>query len=100
MMLTSWLLNVQRNVSRGFMIEQAEQAERAINQILQASPVGVEFGLATNAVVRLGMDVETTKYLAHVRGAERYRVLIAAGDLDQFALLLSQNPDDLATVIK
>jgi hypothetical protein len=41
-----------------------------------------------------------TQYAASIRGINRYRKIIAAGDIEQFALRLAQNPSDSAAVIE
>lgn len=115
-------------VTRRFDIEKVAQAEDAANDRLDDQRLGDRFGLEITAFLRLTMDDPSRTYLGTVRGIDRetevekrtqglritreehnkvlldgrvdsYRAIIAAGDLDQFALQLAQNPDDVASVM-
>lgn len=89
-----------REITRRYAIEAAANAEDAANSELRGAPVGVEFGLEVTAFVRLTMDAPTKEHAANLRGVQRYRQIITAGDTDQFALLLSQNPSDSGAVLR
>lgn len=94
-----------RGVTRGYEIENAAKAETAANQEIRAKDLseehlGEQFGLTVEPFVRLTMDSQTREHAENMRGVERYRVLIAAGDIDQFALLLHQNPTNSAAVLR
>jgi hypothetical protein len=122
------LLARLRGVTRRFDIEDAAGAEQAANDELAARPVGVEFGLQVDAFLRLAIDQSSRAHASTMRGIVRettvedstqvlrelrerhnrelltgrvdhYRTIMAAGDLDQFALQLAQNPDDVQAVI-
>jgi hypothetical protein len=122
------LLAQLHGVTRKFDIEQAAKAEQAARDGLKAQPIGVEFGLWTTVFPRLTMDEPSRHYLGTIRGIDRdtevekltqelrilqekhnkfllddrvrnYRAIIAAGDLDQFALQLARNPDDVQSVV-
>jgi hypothetical protein len=88
-----------REITRRFPIEQAADAEDAANHALRVEPTGVRLGLEVEAYVRLTMDAPTMEHAANVRGVQRYRQIITAGDVDQFALMLSQNPKDSGAVL-
>jgi hypothetical protein len=122
------LLAQLHGVTRKYEIEQVAEAEQDAQDKLKDQPVGVEFGLWTSVFPRLLMDESSRHYFSRVRGIKRdtevenlaqelrilkeqhnnvlldgrirsYRAIIAAGDLDQFALQLAQNPDDVQSVV-
>jgi hypothetical protein len=60
--LTPRLLARLRGITRKFMVEDAEEAERVANDAFDAEPIGLEFGLTVQAVTRLEMDAQTVEY--------------------------------------
>ncbi len=98
--LSPILLDHLRNITRRYPIEQAADAEAAANQKLRGAHLGLEFGVQVRPFVRLVMDSHTREHAENVRGVERYREIIAAGDTDQFALLLHQNRNDSDKVLR
>lgn len=118
-----------RSITRGFDIEDVEQAELVANEELAREPIGVQFGLQIVAFVRLAMDqasrdyADTERRLARQEKVEEltqavrtkqeehkrarleqrvsyYRTIIDSGDTTQFALQLAQNPDEVEAVAK
>jgi hypothetical protein len=122
------LLAQLHEVTRKYDIEEVAEAERDAQSKLKDEPFCIKFGLWTTAFPRLTMDQPSRHYFGRVRGIDRdteverlaqelrimkerhnkvlldgrvqnYRAIIAAGDLDQFALQLAQNPDDVQSVV-
>jgi hypothetical protein len=116
-------------ITRQFDIEDAAAAERDAFKSLAHRPVGGEYGLSNRVFLRMKMDQPTVAYVASIREAqrgirlerenqklrllfeesrsaliakrvERYRAIILAGDCNQFALQLAQNPDEAPAVVQ
>jgi hypothetical protein len=109
-------------LTRESSMEHTSAVEKRAFESLANQPIGKEYGLSTNAFVRMHMEEkirdvrrevaleretqalrllreESTTTLVNAR-VERYRAIILAGDYNQFALQLAQNPDDAAAVVK
>lgn len=117
-------------ITRQFDVEDTAAAEgKALEALLTGQPIGDEYGLRTRISLRMRMDEPTATYAAKIREVqreislehetqklrllreestttlitrrvERYRTIILAGDYDQFALQIAQNPDEVATVVQ
>jgi len=123
------VLNSIREIARRYDIEKVSEAECAVNDRFADVPFGVEYGIAGTAVARLTMDSVTKAHVSQVFDVERrlelerrtqqlrllqehhrgllvddrirrYRAIIGAGDINQFALQLAENPEDVPAVVK
>lgn len=101
--------------------------EEAMREAIDRSCLGAEYGLWTRVIVHLALDEAATEHNAKIKRlewaiqeeeaaqklrllqnrnqqaitAERmeiYRGIVAAGDVDQFALRLVQQPDDISAI--
>jgi anti-sigma28 factor (negative regulator of flagellin synthesis) len=116
-------------VTRKFSVFHIADAEKAATKKLAAENVGKRYGLSTKISLRLMMDERTAIDAAAKRDnthraeveelrqklqmrqeqhnrellterVETYRAIIAAGNIDQFALHLAQHPKDAAAVLR
>jgi hypothetical protein len=116
-------------ITRGFSVEETPAAEKKVFESLSNHPIGAEYGLRSRVYVQMRMDEPTVTYAAAIRKVqreiklehetqelrllreesttalitrrvERYRAIILAGDYNQFALQLAQNPDEVAAVVQ
>ncbi|HEX6074381.1 MAG TPA: hypothetical protein VFZ32_03840 [Micromonosporaceae bacterium] len=123
------VLHEMRRISRQYDIEKVNEAEVAINECFAGVPLGVEYGITGSVLVRLSMDAATKRHASQLLDVERrldlerrtqqlrllqeehqgrlvddrvqrYRAIIGAGDINQFALQLAQTPEDVPTVVK
>jgi hypothetical protein len=109
-------------LTREFSMDETSLVEREALESLTNQPIGEEYGLLIHAFVRMRMEEkvrdvrreialehetqvlrllreESTTNLINIR-VERYRAIILAGDYNQFALQLAQNPDEAKAVVK
>ena len=93
------ILGRLRPVTRDCTVEQTERAELAANAALRRLPEVAAFGIEAMAFVRLGMDDDVRQRERLTSRVAAYRSILAAGDLNQFALRLAENPKDVADVI-
>jgi hypothetical protein len=122
------LLNRMRMISRKYGVVESEVAETAINDEL-AAPLGPGLGLWTRPYVRLSLEQSTREHASEVLSLHRkteleeltqklrvleeanhrelleqrislYRGIIAAGDIDQFAVRIAHNPGDVGAVME
>jgi hypothetical protein len=122
------LLKRMWTISRKFGVAESETAEIAINHEL-TTPLDPSLGLWTRPYVRLSLDQSTREHASEVLGLHRkteleeltqklrrleeanhhellsrrislYRDIIAAGDIDQFAVRIAQNPGDVGAVME
>jgi hypothetical protein len=118
-----------RTVTREFDVIDSADAEAKVNQSLAAGPIGGELGLWTRCWVRLTLEEAARAHASDRRELQRqivleqetqvlrrlqaqnnrelvasrvefYRLIIAAGDIDQFAVRIAQNPTDISAVIE
>ncbi|MGH3773279.1 MAG: hypothetical protein ACRDRW_18100 [Pseudonocardiaceae bacterium] len=117
-------------ITRQFDVQDTAAAEAKAHKSLTDQPIGGEYGLESHVPsLRMQMDEPTVIYAAAIRQVqreisleretqalrllrenstttlitrrvERYRDIIVAGDYDQFALQIAQNPDEVATVVQ
>jgi hypothetical protein len=116
-------------VTREFDIAQVEAAELKVREAMHGVDPGGNYGLQTTIALRLTADEKTRAHSSAARELERerriedlrhrnkslqqeqdqarqrrrlaeYRKIVAAGNIDQFALQLARNPEDVAEVVK
>lgn len=122
------LLRRMRRVSRRYNVDESEAAESEINTEFDA-PLGTDLGLWTLPYVRLSLEQSTVAHASEVLGLQRkieveehtnrlrravednkrgllsrrmqfYRSIISAGDIEQFAMQIAHNEDDLSAAIE
>lgn len=122
------LLARMRRVSRQFDVDESEAAESKINTEFDA-PLGAGLGLWTLPYVRLSLEQSTIDYFREVLSLQRkieieehanrlrqkeddnkqgllsrriqfYRDIISDGDIEQFAMQIAHNEDDLSAAIE
>lgn len=122
------LLNWMRTISRKYRVAESEVAETVINDKL-ATLLDPGLGLWTRPYVRLSLEQSTREHASEVLDVHRkteleelrhklrvleeinhrellekrvslYRSIIAAGDIDQFAVQIAQNPGDVGAVME
>jgi hypothetical protein len=118
-----------RRITREFDVVDAATAEARVNQSLSAMPIGSELGLWTRCWVRLTLEDAARTHAANRREVQRqivleretqelrrlqeqnnhelmqtrvafYRAIIAAGDIDQFAVRIAQHPGEISSVME
>jgi hypothetical protein len=98
--LAPGLLAELRSVTRDYEVRETDVAERAANSTLRRREVGADFGLRTTSLVQLAMDDAVREGIRLESRMAGFRAMIAAGDLNQFALQLAQEPQDTARVME
>lgn len=98
--LEPWVLAQLRSVTRGYTEAQSAQAEAKANEALRDLPEAAKFGLSAMALVQFGMDDAVRDRLRLEARVAAYRQMIAAGDLNQFALRLADDRQDVAAVVQ
>lgn len=115
--------------TRMFRVDQVYEAERAVAAALHGNDIGEDYGLKTRLRVRLSADPGAAAHAAARRALQQkieieglqfdhrrlqeaneetvvrsrmrlYREIIEAGDVDQFALQLARNPEEVAAVVR
>ena len=94
------LLDGLRKATRSLLATEVEQAEKSANAQFQEHWLSEEYGLRTNVHVRLRLDEQKEENARLVADVQAYKSLIAAGDLDQFALQLARNPENVDEVVQ
>jgi hypothetical protein len=89
-----------RLLTRRYTEEQSADAETKLNAALRDLPEADQLGLEMTAFVQLGMDDAVRDQLRLEVRVAAYRDIIAAGDLNQVALRLAQDPQDAAAVVQ
>lgn len=117
------------SVTRHFDVEEASQAQLEAAKSLIIEPIGAEYGLGTRAFLQLRMDASSVEHATAIRKIERdielerkiqmlrlerddstaaltlrridrYREILQARNVDQFALQMAQNPGDIPAVVQ
>lgn len=94
------LLDGLRQATRSLLAADVEAAEKTANAQFDHNWLIDEYGLWTNVLVRLRMDAQKEENLRLASEVQAYKTLIEAGDLDQFALQIARNPDNVADVVQ
>lgn len=94
------LLDGLRQSTRSLLAADVETAEKSANAQFDHDWLTKQYGLWTNVLVRLRMDEQKEENLRLAAEVQAYKILIAAGDLDQFALQIARNPEDVDSVVQ
>jgi hypothetical protein len=94
------LLDGLRQATRSMMPDDVEVAEKTANAHFAHDWLTEQYGLWTNVLVRLRMDEQKEENIRLAAEVRAYKTLIEAGDLDQFALQIARNPDDVDSVVQ
>jgi hypothetical protein len=94
------LLQGLRQTTRSVRAADVENAEHAANARFGNHWLSAEYGLWTNVLVRLRMDQQKEHNVRLASEVQVFKTLIAGGDLDQFALQLAQNPQEVEPVVQ
>jgi hypothetical protein len=94
------LLDGLRRATRVLLADEVEAAEKTANAQYEHNWLPEEYGLWTNVLVRLRMDAQKEDSVRLAAEVQAYKTLIEAGDLDQFALQIARNPDQVADVVQ
>jgi hypothetical protein len=94
------LLAGLRAASRALMAADVETAEKAVNSQFPTDWLCDDYGLWTNVLVRLRMDEQKERNVRLEAEVAAFKELIKDGDLDQFALQLAQNPQNVEPVVR
>jgi hypothetical protein len=94
------LLDGLRQATRSMMANDVEVAEKTANAHFAHDWLTEQYGLWTNVLVRLRMDQQKEEDFRLAAQVQAYKTLIEAGDLDQFALQIARDPDDVASVVQ
>jgi hypothetical protein len=116
-------------VTRNYDVADAAQAEEVAARSLRSEPLGPEYGLDTQAFLQLRMDPSSVEHATAVRKItwdielerkiqvlrlerddstaaliqrrlDRYRDILVLGNVDQFALQMAQNPEEIPAVVQ
>ncbi|WP_206784669.1 hypothetical protein [Amycolatopsis sp. MtRt-6] len=98
--LVPQLLEGLRQETRSLQIGAVESAEKAAAARFESAWLEAEHGLWTKVLVRLRMDKQTEHNLRLTSEVQAFKTLIEGGDIDQFALQLAQNPQQVAQVVE
>ncbi|WP_370962220.1 hypothetical protein [Amycolatopsis sp. cg9] len=98
--LVPQLLEGLRQETRTLQAGHVESAEKAAGARFGPDWLAAEHGLWTNVLVRLRMDKQTEHNLRLASEVQAFKTLIEGGDIDQFALQLAQNPQQVAPVVQ
>lgn len=93
------LLDGLRQATRSLLAADVEAAEKTANAQFGHDWLE-QYGLWTRVLVRLRMDEQKEENIRLSSEVQAYKTLIAAGDLDQFALQIARNPDDVDSVVQ
>lgn len=94
------LLDVLRQATRALLADDVEAAEKTANAQFENKWLPGQYGLWTNVLVRLRMDAQKEESKRLAAEVQAYKTLIEAGDLDQFALQIARNPDQVGDVVQ
>lgn len=94
------LLDGLRQATRSLLPDDVEPAEKTANARFGHDWLTEQYGLWTNVLVRLRMDEQKEGNVRLASEVQAYKTLIEAGDLDQFALQIARNPDDVDSVVQ
>jgi hypothetical protein len=94
------LLDGLRQATRALLPDDVEVAEKTANARFGHDWLAEQYGLWTNVLVRLRMDEQKEENFRLAAEVRAYKTLIEAGDLDQFALQIARNPDDVDKVVQ
>jgi hypothetical protein len=94
------LLDGLRKATRSLLATEVEQAEKSANAQFQENWLTEDYGLRTNVHVRLRLDKQQEENARLFADVQAYKSLIAAGDLDQFALQLARDPEKVDEVVR
>jgi hypothetical protein len=94
------LLDGLRQATRSTQAFDVEAAEKTANAQFGHDWLAEEYGLWTNVLVRLRMDELKESNVRLASEVQAFKTLIAGGDLDQFALQLAQNPQEVEPVVR
>lgn len=94
------LLDGLRQATRSLLAADVEAAEKTANARFGHDWLTDQYGLWTNVLVRLRMDEQKEENVRLDSEVQVYKALIAAGDLDQFALQIARNPQDVDNVVQ
>jgi len=123
------LVSLLAHDTRIFRVDQVFEAERAVAAALHGNDIGKFYGLETTLRVQLSADPGAAAHAAQRRVLQQkieieelqfdhrrlqeayeehvlrarirlYREIIEAGDVEQFALQLARNPEEVATVVQ
>lgn len=123
------LVSLLAHDTRIFRVDQVFEAERVIAAALHGTDIGKEYGLETNLRIQLSADPGAAAHAAELRALQQkieieglqfeqrrlqevneervlrariglYREIIEAGDIEQFALQLARNPEEVAAVVQ
>jgi hypothetical protein len=98
--LAPHLLRQLRAITRRHDVERPESAEQAANELLSRRDVGAAFGFRTTTLVQLAMDDAIRQSRALRSRVAAYRKILGDGDLNQFALQLAENPNEVSEVVR
>jgi hypothetical protein len=97
--LVPQLLEGLRQETRSLQIGDVESAEKAAAERFRPGWLEAD-GLWTKVLVRLRMDKQAEHNLRLASEVQAFKTLIEGGDIDQFALQLAQNPQQVAPVVE
>ncbi|MEV6829907.1 hypothetical protein [Amycolatopsis sp. NPDC051102] len=98
--LVPQLLEGLRQETRSLQIGDVVSAEKAAAERFRPGWLEAEHGLWTKVLVRLRMDKQAEHNLRLASEVQAFKTLIEGGDIDQFALQLAQNPQQVAPVVE
>jgi hypothetical protein len=123
------LLRQLSDVTRDFHVTDIIAADRAVAHVLRTGDPGWFYGLQTRIDIRLAADAGAARYAASLRDVEQrteinrleherrrmkerfkkeviesrmelYRVIIDSGNVEQCALQLARNPEDVDSIVR
>jgi len=94
------LLEGLRQETRSLQFGDVESAEKAAVERFGPTWLEADHGLWTKVLVRLRMDKQAEHNLRLASEVQAFKTLIEGGDIDQFALQLAQNPQQVAPVVE
>jgi hypothetical protein len=94
------LLDGLRKSTRSLLATDVELAEKSANGLFSHNWLTETYGLWTRVLVRLRLDEQKEENARLAADVQAYKVLISAGDLDQFALQLARNPENVDEVVQ
>ncbi|GAB3148766.1 hypothetical protein GCM10027258_44310 [Amycolatopsis stemonae] len=98
--LVPLLLERLRQETRSLRVGDVEAAEKAAGARFDHTWLEHEHGLWTRVLVRLRTDKQTEHNRRLASEVQAFKTLIEGGDIDQFALQLAQNPQQVAPVVQ
>jgi hypothetical protein len=98
--LVPLLLAGLRQETRSLQVGDVESAEKAAGARFEHGWLEADHGLWTNVFVRLRMDKQAEHNVRLAAEVQAFKTLIEGGDVDQFALQLAQNPQQVGPVVQ